>query len=711
MKVAQVMELVPNQRFLMSNKTRQLGNSKDDDSEYDDSNDVSNDDDDVDSDAGGDNEASDSEKTDSDEDEDLNLLTKYINYATVKNAVMGVAFYSSIAIMKENILDHRRGVCSDAVVGICGRRLVLRGWTAHVMSVYAVSSHCREILDQCWCSSQPKVLDEQEDKTTGTNKGTDTKPGVPDVPKYLFESENESWGDSGDDDGNDDDSDEVTKDNDDDDADSDADGDNEASDSEKTDSDEDENPNLNQNDDEEAKYEEEYVRTLDSFEFTEDDEEYEELYKDVNKTKVPLQKTSTATRSTIPQTIPPITPLTQQSIPAPTPAPTTATTTTLILALPNFSSLFGFKSKRLCTCKRAFSIQNKLTIPRNCFATITLEVTNFQALAIDEEESDYIDLIEKSVKDIIKDEVKSQLPQILPKEVSDYATPMIQSSITESLENIRDREDKDKDGYPPVRSDQWLKKQKTRKDFEPSRGSKSKESKSSLSKGLQAQRCHLNQGDDLGNTNDQPNVEAALKDDWFKKPERPSTPDSYWNTTKTIDFIPPQTWISKIAKAEKPPLTSDELMSTPIDFSTYVMNNLKIENLIQEHLAVTNRLNWTNPEGHEYPFDLSKPLPLIEDQGCQVVPANYFINNDLVYQKGGSSSRKYTTSTTKTKAAKYDTIEGIEDMVPSLWSLVKGYLEDIVFRREDQELYKFREGDFLRLNLRDIKDLLLLLVQ
>ncbi|GJT77414.1 hypothetical protein Tco_1044139 [Tanacetum coccineum] len=130
--------------------------------------------------------------------------------------------------------------------------------------------------------SQPKVPDEQEDKITGTNEGTGTIPGVSDVPKYLSKRENESWGDTGDDDGNDDDSDEVTKDDDDDDVDSDAEGDKEACDSEKTDSDEDENPNLNQNDDKEEEYEEEYVRTPDSFEFTKDDEEYEELYKDMN---------------------------------------------------------------------------------------------------------------------------------------------------------------------------------------------------------------------------------------------------------------------------------------------------------------------------------------------------------------------------------------------------------------------------------------------
>ncbi|GKE79180.1 hypothetical protein Tco_1545300, partial [Tanacetum coccineum] len=163
----------------------------------------------------------------------------------------------------------------------------------------------------------------------------------------------------------------------------------------------------------------------------------------------------------------------------------------------------------------------------------------------------------------------------------------------------------------------------------------------------------------------------------------------------------------------------DELMSTPTDFSAYIMNNLKIDNLTQEH--------HNNPEGQEYPFDLSKLLPLIKDQGRQVVLVGYFIKNDLEYLKGGSPSRKYMTSTTKTNAAKYDDIQDIKDMVPSLWSPVKvaydryavwgithwdyGYLQEIKVRREDQNLYKFKEGDFPRLNLRDIEDMLLLLVQ
>ncbi|GKB65517.1 hypothetical protein Tco_0921703 [Tanacetum coccineum] len=210
-------------------------------------------------------------------------------------------------------------------------------------------------------------------------------------------------------------------------------------------------------------------------------------------------------------------------------------------------------------------------------------------------------------------------------------------------------------------------------------------------------KVQQDQGQDMSNTDDQPNVETASKYDWFKKPERPRTPDSDWNVRKSVDFRPPQTWISKIAQAEKPPLSFDELMSTPIDFSAYVMNHLKIDNLTQDHLvgpafnllkgtcrshveleynleecykAVTDRLDWNNPDGKTYLFDLSKPLPLIMDRGRQVVPVDYFINNDLEYLRGGSSSRKYTTFTTKTKAAKYD-IQGIKDMVPSLWSPVK----------------------------------------
>ncbi|GJY28066.1 hypothetical protein Tco_0403833 [Tanacetum coccineum] len=203
-------------------------------------------------------------------------------------------------------------------------------------------------------------------------------------------------------------------------------------------------------------------------------------------------------------------------------------------------------------------------------------------------------------------------------------------------------------------------------------------------------------------------------------------------------------------------------MDTPVDFSAFVTNRLKIDNLTQEILvgpafnllkgscksfaeleyhfeecykAVNDRLDWHNPEGCEYPFDLSKPLPLIEDRGRQVVPTDYFINNDLEYLKGGSSCCKYVTSTTRTKAAKYDNgpkqqrfyayachwksphdvyskrrIIGVTSVKVMRW-YDYGYLEEIVVRRDDNVLYKFKEGDFPRLNMCDIEDMILLLVQ
>ncbi|GJZ64661.1 hypothetical protein Tco_0621082 [Tanacetum coccineum] len=40
-----------------------------------------------------------------------------------------------------------------------------------------------------------------------------------------------------------------------------------------------------------------------------------------------------------------------------------------------------------------------------------------------------------------------------------------------------------------------------------------------------------------------------------------------------------------------------------------------------------------------------------------------------------------------------------------------GHLEEIEVRRDDQKLYTFKEGDFKRLRLQDIEDMLLLLVQ
>nr|GEU67894.1 hypothetical protein [Tanacetum cinerariifolium] len=86
--------------------------------------------------------------------------------------------------------------------------------------------------------------------------------------------------------------------------------------------------------------------------------------------------------------------------------------------------------------------------------------------------------------------------------------------------------------------------------------------------------------------------------------------------------------------------------------------------------ALLEKLDWENPEGMDYPFDLTKPLLLVKVGNHQKVPADYFFNNDLKYMQGGISTMTYKTSLTKTKAAHYD-LRGIEDMVPNIWSPIK----------------------------------------
>ncbi|GKA82276.1 hypothetical protein Tco_0789024 [Tanacetum coccineum] len=186
----------------------------------------------------------------------------------------------------------------------------------------------------------------------------------------------------------------------------------------------------------------------------------------------------------------------------------------------------------------------------------------------------------------------------------------------------------------------------------------------------------------------------------------------------------------------KDPLTFDEPMATPIDFS-----NIKLEYNMEEYFKeLTDRLNWNNPEGDHCPFDLTKPLFLKGRPGHLTVAAEYFFNNNLEFLKSSDPKMKYTMSITKTKSARYEFV-GIEDMVPTLWSTTKVgydkdakkgikywgerrklcvsvkklhgycYLEGIAVRRANRRVYKFKEGNFVDLHLNNFKDMLLLAVQ
>nr|GEU49178.1 hypothetical protein [Tanacetum cinerariifolium] len=221
---------------------------------------------------------------------------------------------------------------------------------------------------------------------------------------------------------------------------------------------------------------------------------------------------------------------------------------------------------------------------------------------------------------------------------------------------------------------------------------------------------------------DQPIAEPSQHPEWFSQQKKPPTPNhfsSFLMNRLKVDILTPKLLAGPTYKLMKGSCKS----------------LVVLEFFLEEvYKATTDQLDYFNPEGQQYPHNLLKPLPLISNyRGCRVIPFDHFINNDLEYLRGGASSRKYTTSVTKTKAADYGHIKWIEDLVPwRMESARDGYskrriiavtelkivewhnykhLDWITVRRDDDKLYKFKEGDFKRLCIQDIEDMLLLLVQ
>ncbi|GJU34527.1 hypothetical protein Tco_1182881 [Tanacetum coccineum] len=355
---------------------------------------------------------------------------------------------------------------------------------------------------------------------SGLSEGADFESKVHDESKAKSSDTSEGT-DSKDDDESDDNNDKDSR--------NDDDGDSDAHDSERTNSDEEEipNPNLKGDEEEESK-DEEYVRTPnDEFnndynefneeeydEFGTQDKSYEQVVEDAHVTLTASQKTEGSKQS---------------------------------------SSVVGY-------------------VVQTAFSSYT---TAFEKEAKAEQDR-FIEIIDQSIKDMIKDK-KSKSYQAAPEHKKLYDGLIksynldkdLFSSYGKSYSLKRDRKDEDKDEDPPAGSNQGFKRRKTSKDADQSKGSKLKDSRSSSSsKGTTSQPK---------SSDDQPDVEAASKQDWFKKPDKPLTPDREWNTRQSVNFRPPRTWISNIAKAKQPPRTFDELISTPIDFSIFVMNILNVE--------------------------------------------------------------------------------------------------------------------------------------
>ncbi|GKA44316.1 hypothetical protein Tco_0737040 [Tanacetum coccineum] len=361
--------------------------------------------------------------------------------------------------------------------------------------------------------TQSKVSDEQQQKSSSTDEGTGTRPGVPDVPIYEFKSEKESWGDSEDkDEDNENDSDDLS-----DEGDDDNDGNN-GNDDDANDDDKQEGDDMNDDDEETAK-EEENINDEETMYDDEDDEVTKELYEDMNvnlgneDTEITNADQGAIDQQNVSQqsgfaqeeeddhvTLTPI--LDTQKSGGPTqssfvsfdftrkllnldnPSSTdneiaslmvtiahhatvipeiTSKTTTSFPALPDFAYVFKFN-------ERVFNLEKDLS-----------KIKQVDQQEAQDEKNAYIELVYTLIRALIKEEVYNSLPQI------SFSSNQRKRSLQAPLKRP-----------------------------------------SNLNISLPAR-----------DNNEQPADKEVTKADWFKKPERPPTLDPDWSKRQHINFRPP----------------------------------------------------------------------------------------------------------------------------------------------------------------------------
>nr|GEY50803.1 hypothetical protein [Tanacetum cinerariifolium] len=346
---------------------------------------------------------------------------------------------------------------------------------------------------------------------------------------------------------------------------------------------------------------------------------------------------------------------------------------------------------------------------------------------------EFLNTIDENMQKIIKEQVKEQVSKILPKIeqtvneqleaevltwnlykafVDAYESDKIILDASEDTVMLKRRydDDADKDKEPSARSNRGSKRRRERKEPESASAPKEKATRSA-GKSTQGSKSRQTSASESATAeepmqttfemeepihlefetgaDDQPIIESSHHPECFSQQKKPPTLDRDWNKTLPATHRSIQPWISKLAKQSDSRSSFNELMDTPVDFSNFLMNRLRVDTLTPELLAgptyelmkgsckslveleyqldevykaTTDQLDWVNPEGQQYPHNLLKPLPLIpNNRGRRVIPFDHFINNNLEYLRGGDFKRLR--------------IQDIEDM---LLLLVQGKLTNLI---------------------------------
>nr|GEZ46808.1 hypothetical protein [Tanacetum cinerariifolium] len=209
--------------------------------------------------------------------------------------------------------------------------------------------------------------------------------------------------------------------------------------------------------------------------------------------------------------------------------------------------------------------------------------------------------------------------------------------------------------------------------------------------------------------------------------QKPPTLDCNWNKTLSAVYRSIQPWISKLVKQVDSRSSFNELMDTPLDFSNFLMNQVRVDTLTPEllvgptyelmkgsckslveleyHLeevykAITDQLDWVNPK------DFSNFL--MNRVRVDTLTPELLVGPTYELMKGSCKSLvELEYHLEEVYKAITDQLDWVN---PKEWHSYK-HLDWITVRRDDDKLYKFKEGNFKRLHIQDIEDMLLLLVQ
>ncbi|GKB99971.1 hypothetical protein Tco_0986108 [Tanacetum coccineum] len=421
-------------------------------------------------------------------------------------------------------------------------------------------------------------------------------------------------------------------------------------------------------------------------------------------------------------TLPP-TPLITHLQQTPVPTPTTILRSSLHDLL-NFGSLFGF-DHRLKTLETDFSEFKQINQFAEAVSSIPDIVDAYLANKMHESVKTAIQLqserlkdeaqaknaeflnklddnIKKIIKDQVKEEVKAQVSKILlkiKKTVNEQleAEVMTRSStesktsldiaanlselelkkiLIDKMERNKRRDDEDKYEEPSAGSNWGSKRRRAGKEPESTSAPKEKTSKTS-GKSYEGSKSKHKTEFETGVTKNQPNEETPQFPDWFQRPRKLPSPDHDWNKT-----LPD-------AHGHVDTLTPELLTGLTFELMKGSCKSLvELEYLFEEVYKATTRTTLK-----ESARDVYSKLRIIAVTKLEIIDWHNYKYLDWI------TVRRDDDKLYKFKEGDFNRlrIQDIEDM--------------ITVRRDDDKLYKFKEGDFNRLRIQDIKDILLFLVQ